>query len=295
MALLRGEVAGQFHADGGEQVAAPFRFAQVGHTLSSQSETASVLGFGGQGQFDLAAQGGYGDGAAEHGVGEGGGDGGVEVGALALKAVVGEDGNGEVEFAAGAPAGGDMDASAVDDAGGNGDFEAAAVGQVDLAGSAVVGLLQGDVNGDVGGAGAEPFAEPGETAGHAAEEVGEGFGGGAGGKGKAAASAAEIGASGSAAAVEKGAETAVAAGLLKLLSAFPLVAVAVVFGALVGVRQDFVGGVDGLEPLGGVRVARVDVRVMLPGEAAVGLPDFLVVGAAGNAEGFVVVGHGDAP
>ena len=85
------------------------------------------------------------------------------------------------------------------------------------------------------------------------------------------------------------------AGLLKLRGAFPLVAVAVVFGALVGVRQDFVGGVDGLEPFGGVGVARVDIRVMLAGEAAVSLPDFLVVGAAGNAEGFVVVGHGDAP
>ena len=76
-----------------------------------------------------------------------------------------------------------------------------------------------------------------------------------------------------------------------MIGLFPAVAIAVVLGTLVGVGQHCVGGVDGFEPLGGVGVAGVYVRVMLAGQPAVCLPDFFFVGGAGYAQGVVVIGH----
>ena len=71
----------------------------------------------------------------------------------------------------------------------------------------------------------------------------------------------------------------------------PAVAIAVVLGPLIGVGQHFVSGVNRLEPLGGVGVAGVHVGVMLTGQPAVRLPDFLLVGGAGYAQDVVVIGH----
>ena len=66
------------------------------------------------------------------------------------------------------------------------------------------------------------------------------------------------------------------------------VAAAVVRRPLLRVGEHLVGEGDLLEPLLGVRV-RVDVRVVLPGEAPVGLLDGVGVRVAGDAEELVQV------
>jgi hypothetical protein len=63
---------------------------------------------------------------------------------------------------------------------------------------------------------------------------------------------------------------------------------AVVHGAAVGVGEDLVGLVDLLEPRLGAGLA-VAVRVVLHGETAEGLLEVVGAGAAGDAEGIVVV------
>ena len=67
------------------------------------------------------------------------------------------------------------------------------------------------------------------------------------------------------------------------------VAEAVVLGATLGVGEHLVGLRGFLELLLGGRVARIAVGVMLEGDLAVGLLDLLRVGAAIDAEHFVIV------
>src|SRR5262249_37382526 len=66
----------------------------------------------------------------------------------------------------------------------------------------------------------------------------------------------------------------------------------VVLGSLVGVGEDRIGLVDGLEALLGVAVPRVAIRVVLHGELAERLLDLGVAGVAGDAQEPVVVGGG---
>ena len=79
--------------------------------------------------------------------------------------------------------------------------------------------------------------------------------------------------------------------LLELVGVFPLVAVAVVLGALIRVGQDLVSGVDGLEPFGGCIVPRVHVGMVLAGQPAVRLTDLFFVGGVRYAQYVIVIGH----
>ena len=82
---------------------------------------------------------------------------------------------------------------------------------------------------------------------------------------------------------EAGAETRIAAMAAHAAAALEGgVAEAVVGRALLLVLQDVIGFADVLELLLGFLVARVAVRVMLHGELAVGLLEFLGRGAARN-------------
>jgi hypothetical protein len=72
------------------------------------------------------------------------------------------------------------------------------------------------------------------------------------------------------------------------------VAVAVVRGAALGVREDLVGLRGLLELLLRLGVVRVDVGVQLAGQTAEGLLDRLVVGVAADAEDLVRVAGGGA-
>ena len=74
-------------------------------------------------------------------------------------------------------------------------------------------------------------------------------------------------------------------------AAQPVVAVAVVGRAALGVREDLVGLGDLLEARLGVGVLRVDVGVQLAGELAEGLLDLGLVGVARDAEQLVRVGR----
>jgi hypothetical protein len=60
------------------------------------------------------------------------------------------------------------------------------------------------------------------------------------------------------------------------------------------VFEDVVGLLDLLEALLGGLIARIDVRVELPGEAAVGLLDVGVRGSLGDAQDLVIVALGHA-
>ncbi len=76
-----------------------------------------------------------------------------------------------------------------------------------------------------------------------------------------------------------------------------LVAVAIVGGALVRVAQDRVGLGRFLEPLLGVRVVGVAIRMQIEGEATVRLLDLDLGGRFLDPEDFVVValGHREPP
>ena len=78
-------------------------------------------------------------------------------------------------------------------------------------------------------------------------------------------------------------------GPLPLLVLAPARADLVVLLALVGVGQDLVRLVDLLEALLGLLVPGVDVRMVLPGELAVGGPDLLLGGGLRHAQHGVVV------
>src|SRR5690606_15984755 len=83
-----------------------------------------------------------------------------------------------------------------------------------------------------------------------------------------------------------------ALGALDLVGVLPVLAVLVVLLALFRIRQDVVRRVDLLEPRFRRLVARVHVRVILPGKPAVGGADLLVARVALDAENLVVVlGH----
>src|SRR5690606_21998926 len=69
-----------------------------------------------------------------------------------------------------------------------------------------------------------------------------------------------------------------AAGGSSLLRAPPLAAKLIVFGSLFRVAQNLVGLVNLLKSLLGRFVARIHVRVILAGQAAVGAPNLFLVG-----------------
>ena len=113
---------------------------------------------------------------------------------------------------------------------------------------------------------------------------------------KAAAGAEQIAEIGAVAGGGAPAETAaggaaMGAGLFVFRGVAPVFAVAVIFGAGVGVRQHVVGFVDFLEFILGGGIVLVDVRVVLPRQPAVRLADFLFRGVFGDAQDFVVAAH----
>src|SRR5262249_7110138 len=75
----------------------------------------------------------------------------------------------------------------------------------------------------------------------------------------------------------------------KLGSVFPVCSELIVSFSLVRVRQDLVGFVDLLEFFLGGLIPRVQVRMVLSGEFAIGLPNLVVGGIALNPKDFVII------
>jgi hypothetical protein len=73
------------------------------------------------------------------------------------------------------------------------------------------------------------------------------------------------------------------------LPALPVGSQPVVLAPLLRVREYLVGLVDLFEALLGLRIVRVDVRMVLASEAPEGALDLLFVGVPADAEGLVVV------
>ena len=90
-------------------------------------------------------------------------------------------------------------------------------------------------------------------------------------------------------AVEAAASTMLALHLLELFGVLPLDAPCVVGGALVGVAEHVVGGIDLFEPSFGVAVAAGHVRVVLAGQLAISGADVALGGVSADAENLIEV------
>src|SRR5579883_804998 len=90
-----------------------------------------------------------------------------------------------------------------------------------------------------------------------------------------------------------------AGGCLGCLGVLPIVPIAIVLLALLGIGENLVRLADLLELASASLSARIQVRMILPGEAAIGLPDLFLTGALGYAQHLVIVlfgrRHSDPP
>ncbi len=164
------------------------------------------------------------------------------------------------------------------------DLAAAATGaagllrlEPDTTGGAVEGLLQGDLRGVL------HVLAPRRPA-TAKERLEDGLEGAAATAGGPAEQVAQV-----EGLTEPGALAPGPTRLLERLRLLPLLPVAVVLPALLGVGQHLVGAVNLLEPLLGLLIAGVDIGVVLAGKPAICLPHLLVGGAARDAKDIVVV------
>jgi hypothetical protein len=130
LALVVAEVLGELDVDAGEEVTAGGCRAQDGHPFAFETDLAAVLSELRDAERNAAGHGRDFDFAAEDGIGVGDVDIDVEIIAFAFEAVVGEDGDDEIEVAVrsashtGAAFAGDTDAGARLDAGGHFDLKA---------------------------------------------------------------------------------------------------------------------------------------------------------------------------
>src|SRR4051794_24245324 len=227
----------------------------------------------------------------------------VEVAALPPKARVPADAHAQEEVARGAAAdarpalAGEPDALAVADAARDVDLEVAPVAEREAPPPAARGLLERELElgllvaaahrEPVEAAAAPAAAAPSAAAEQALEEVVD-------------VAVAELDADVVEAAAPVEALVPAAArrtaggspGALRLLRGAPVLAEAVVLGALLGVAEDVVGLGDLLEAVLGARLL-VDVRVVLAGEPPVGPADLVLARPVGGAERLVVVPRAD--